>query len=70
VSQWASTEQVWEEQPDGRTTLKYAVGDPIPEEEAKRQGQLGKKAVKEEAVEDKAVEAPAATKAPTRRRKT
>lgn len=62
VDEWTSTERVWGEDALGRRILVYAPGDPIPEEEAKRQGLTGKKA-KEKPPATKAVESPPATKA-------
>jgi hypothetical protein len=52
MSKYRSKERVYATGPNGVTFLKYAVGSPIPEDEARRQGQLGTGvAVQEEAVE-------------------
>lgn len=62
MSDWRSTRQVWGVDDLGRKVLVYAVGDPIPEDEARRQGLLGGKA-RDKAPETKHVEAPKETKA-------
>lgn len=62
MSEYRSTERVYGKDANGDDLfLLYAVGDVIPEEEAKRQGLTGGKAVKPSEVEDKAVK-PAAKK--------
>lgn len=57
MSRYRSRERVYETGPNGITFLKYPVGAPIPEDEARRQGLLGADtaAVSEDDVEDKAV---------------
>lgn len=58
MSKYRSTERVYETGPNGITFLKYPVGAPIPEDEARRQGLVGKAetaAIEQDEVEDKAI---------------
>jgi hypothetical protein len=63
MGEWASTEHVWGVDELGRRVLVYAPGDPVPEEEARRQGLVGGKA-KAAPEETKHLEAPPETKTP------
>lgn len=57
MSKYRSKERVYETGPNGVTFLKYPVGAPIPEDEARRQGLVTAEtaAVREDDVEDKAI---------------
>ena len=57
MSKYRSRERVYETLANGITVLKYPVGAPIPDEEARRQGLVGADtaAVSEDDVEDKAI---------------
>lgn len=63
VAEYLSTERVYGKDDLGRTVLFYAAGDPIPEDEAVRQGLVAGKAVKE-APATKHVEGPPQSKTP------